>query len=72
MFQHQENFQLFIISPFMFCFIYIISKINPALARKNKDELTFIHISDTHICNLKGYYPQFSKSRHRYSNGEKN
>jgi UDP-2,3-diacylglucosamine pyrophosphatase LpxH len=33
------------------------------------DTLTVIHITDTHICNLAGYQPEFAKARHHYGSG---
>ena len=33
------------------------------------DTLTFIHISDVHICNLTGYHPAFVQKRLQFGNG---
>ena len=33
------------------------------------DTLTFIHITDVHICNLTGYHPAFVQKRQQFGNG---
>lgn len=34
----------------------------------NKDTITFIHVTDPHVCNLTGYHPFFIQKRQHYGN----
>jgi len=38
-------------------------------AQLKHDTISFLHLTDTHICNLTGYHPFFIKSRMHYGNG---
>jgi len=40
-----------------------------ALNVTGQDTLTFIHVSDVHICNLKGYHPEFVQRRQHFGDG---
>ncbi len=43
--------------------------LSAALNPAGHDTLTFIHISDIHICNLRGYHPDFVQRRQHFGNG---
>lgn len=55
-----------------YCFFLLVG-IRPTtvLARPaiKADTLTIMHITDTHICNLKEYHPVFVQKRQQYGNG---
>ena len=40
-----------------------------ALAEPQADTISFIHIADTHICNMAGYHPVIAGSRAHYGDG---
>ncbi len=54
------------------CLFYIVPRYDPGRAQTNNREFTFLHISDTHICNLAGYDPVFINARRKLLNNAKN
>ena len=40
-----------------------------AAAQTGDDTLTFVHITDVHICNLTGYHQAFVQKRQQFGNG---
>jgi len=53
--------------------LLILWLINAPLVRAadqaGNDTLTFVHITDVHICNLTGYHPAFVQKRQQFGNG---
>ena len=52
----------------LFYFMFLLD-IPIAMNAPKSDSLSVLLMSDTHICNLNGYHPQFEKSRQHYGNG---
>ena len=49
--------------------LFFLCLTSTALAGQEADTVSFIHIADTHICNLNGYHPVIAKSRAHYGDG---
>ena len=53
---------------FVFILIFPVNIKAQELLISGKDTVTFIHVTDPHVCNLTGYHPFFVQKRQHYGN----
>ncbi len=64
----RKLFILFSMSAFLILWLINATPVR-ATDKVESDTLTFVHISDVHICNLTGYHPDFVQKRKHFGNG---
>lgn len=61
-----KQLDVWLVKVFMFLFLFIPELLS---AKEKPDTISFIHLTDLHICNLAGYHPVFVEKRKHFGNG---